>query len=437
MLGPTSWIANGFLTKVTETDSVDTFAISGNGELFYNPEFKKKWITNENKLQEVLLHEIMHKIYNDFLRTNDHWTNLGADVVINATVNQMLGHCELMQDFYKDDSSQESFLCPTHDSPFQTPLYNLWTLLRNTYNVETEISNQEVIDALRGHFEDPNRSKKDKKKPKLLGNHGQPGENPNGGAGDCEEEGEDGEGVTPLTREDLNRISEDLQKAPSAGGKIAGVGGVLGGIFTKAIKSNLTIKSRVFRDFAMDNNMGKVKSYFTTTRRTSAVFPTNPSRANLLMVAAGQCPTIWRNEVRSESSANKGLAVYIDVSGSMNSVLPKICGMLDNMRSYLTDIYQFSNMVHRSSLAELAAGKLHSTGGTDFNCVIDNAVAKSESKIVIITDGYADADDERRKKALSTIKKAMVILVGRYDNSDNWFSKTYKSQTYQLGDLVR
>ena len=155
------------------------------------------------------------------------------------------------------------------------------------------------------------------------------------------------------------------------------------------------------------------------------------------MVAAGQCPTIWRNEVRSESHQNKGLSVYIDVSGSMYQELPKICGLLRNMGSYLSEVYQFSNDVYKSTLKELAEGKIKSTGGTDFNCIIDSAANHGERKIVIITDGCADADQKRREMAKANIDKAMVILTGGWNNEDNWFSRTYKSQTYKLDELVK
>lgn len=434
MLGPTSWIANGFLTKVECTEEIETFAMSGDGRLLYNPKFKKKWITDERRLKEILLHEILHKVYNDFIRENDHWTNLGADVVINFTVRQMLGHCDLMNDFYKDDKSQEAFLCPDFTSPNQTPLSNLWRLLQGYNSVESEASNQDVIDALKGHFEEA-KDAKSKKKPKLLGGHGEgkgEGERP-----DNQEEGEQPGKPVDISNEDMNRIAEDVQNAAANGGQIAGVGGVLGGMLTKAIETSLTIKSRVFKNFAQDNNMGKIKSYFTTTRRVSSVFPINPSRSNLLMVAAGQCPTIWRNEVRSESHQNKGLSVYIDVSGSMYQELPKICGLLRNMGSYLSEVYQFSNDVYKSTLKELAEGKIKSTGGTDFNCIIDSAANHGERKIVIITDGCADADQKRREMAKANIDKVMVILTGGWNNEDNWFSKTYKSQTYKLDELVK
>lgn len=434
-MGPASWIANGFITKVEETTDIETFAMSGDGRLMYNPDFKKKYITNENTLQEILLHEILHKVYNDFIRANDHWTNLGADVVINFTVKQMLGHCELMEKFYKDDKSQQAFLCPSFHSPLQTPLANLWATLKRSSNVETEISNQEVIDALKGYFQEK-KDKNNSKKPDLLGSHGEEQPLPGAGGGD-EEEGEGKPSPTPMSQEDLNRIAEDLQNAAAQGGTIGGVGGALGAMLTRAISTNLTIKSRVFKNFAMDNNMGKIKSYFTTTRRVSSVFPINPSRSNILMVAAGYCPTIWRNEVRSQSEENKGISVYVDVSGSMCREMPKICGLLGNMRSYLTDVYQFSTQVHKSSLTELASGNFNSTGGTDFDCVAESAIKNGESKVVIITDGYADISSSLEKATKGTIKKAMVILTGgSYSNTNNWFSKNY-SDTYKLEDLVK
>jgi hypothetical protein len=72
-------------------------------------------------------------------------------------------------------------------------------------------------------------------------------------------------------------------------------------------------------------------------------------------------------------SVGEKVHVYIDVSGSMEIVLKALYGaVLDCQEFVHRTIHLFSTKVVDISLSELEAGKCHSTGGTDINCVAEH-----------------------------------------------------------------
>jgi hypothetical protein len=93
--------------------------------------------------------------------------------------------------------------------------------------------------------------------------------------------------------------------------------------------------------------------------------------------------------------------VYLDVSGSMTELLPRLLGLLV---PFVADgraaAWQFSTTVERLPLADLRRGRLITTGGTSIDAVLGHLVAHpAVRRAVIVTDGYvggARADLARR-----------------------------------------
>lgn len=81
--------------------------------------------------------------------------------------------------------------------------------------------------------------------------------------------------------------------------------------------------------------------------------------------------------------------VYVDVSGSMNELLPHLIDLLLPLaRQGLVVLRQFSNTVTPLCVHDLASGEVRTTGGTDIACVLEDAVTRPERRIVLLTDGY-------------------------------------------------
>jgi hypothetical protein len=85
--------------------------------------------------------------------------------------------------------------------------------------------------------------------------------------------------------------------------------------------------------------------------------------------------------------------VYLDVSGSMFTLLPDLLGLLlPHVAAGRAAVFQFSTEVEPLPLADLRAGRLRSTGGTHVDCVLAHALATPRLRtVLLVTDGYVGA----------------------------------------------
>jgi hypothetical protein len=83
--------------------------------------------------------------------------------------------------------------------------------------------------------------------------------------------------------------------------------------------------------------------------------------------------------------------IYLDVSGSMNQLLPHLLGLLvPYVQRGQASVFQFSTVVEPLPLDQLKRGHLKTTQGTDINAVLTHALAAVPpcKRILILTDGY-------------------------------------------------
>jgi Putative metallopeptidase domain len=82
--------------------------------------------------------------------------------------------------------------------------------------------------------------------------------------------------------------------------------------------------------------------------------------------------------------------VYVDVSGSMNLLLPHLLGLLlPYVVRREADVYQFSTEIVPLPLEQLRNAQLQTTGGTSINCVLEHALAAPRlRRALVLTDGY-------------------------------------------------
>jgi hypothetical protein len=84
------------------------------------------------------------------------------------------------------------------------------------------------------------------------------------------------------------------------------------------------------------------------------------------------------------------VCVYLDVSGSMDVLLPHMLAVLAEYRQYLSlPLYAFSTEVVPATFHK---GKLsaQSTGGTALRCVYEHLAKTGATKALVITDGYVE-----------------------------------------------
>jgi len=152
------------------------------------------------------------------------------------------------------------------------------------------------------------------------------------------------------------------------------------------------------------------KELFQDRRIDVSPIPIHPSKRDLVLLAAGVWPCYFHNRLSKPQARDRGLAIYLDVSGSVNEYLPKILGVLRSLRNELTTIFQFSNKVIDTSFESLLKGNIRTTYGTDFDCIAQHILGHSFDKAAIITDGYASMSDDLKKQLKKHGPVTLTIL---------------------------
>jgi hypothetical protein len=92
---------------------------------------------------------------------------------------------------------------------------------------------------------------------------------------------------------------------------------------------------------------------------------------------------------RGRVRAGERVHVYLDVSGSVLGILGVLAAAVRDCSEFVHPVvHGFSTRVADHSLADLAAGRVSSTWGTDIGCVAEHARRHGVKRAVLITDGY-------------------------------------------------
>ena len=169
----------------------------------------------------------------------------------------------------------------------------------------------------------------------------------------------------------------------------------------------------------------------------SPLLPNKPSSMDLILMSAGIPPLLWRSKKYATVYDKQLLPIYLDVSGSTYAYLPDIIKMIVNASKEIDSVWGFSNRIAKHTIDQLKEGKINSTGGTDFNCIIEHAIENNFKHIVVITDGYASiprrfvSEIDQKVPEISTV--ATVIFGGGTMHS--YFSQAYQ-KTYDLQEVI-
>ena len=121
-------------------------------------------------------------------------------------------------------------------------------------------------------------------------------------------------------------------------------------------------------------------------------------------------------QVRNLEPPMKAL-IYLDVSGSMQHILPYIMDLLvAPAKRGLTTLRQFSTKIEPLSTQDLLEGTIKTTAGTSINCVLEDALTRPERRILLITDGYVGQPDQ----ALTTRIQEQGYRILSVLPSDGW-----------------
>ena len=160
-----------------------------------------------------------------------------------------------------------------------------------------------------------------------------------------------------------------------------------------------------------DPSCPRVRQTFTAER---GVVPVAGRREGFLL-AGGWWPTFFPNHVVGPDEDERRVHVYIDASGSTYHLWPFLFGLVLHLREEIGEpIWMFSNVVRGASLDDLREGRIHSTGGTDFDCIIEHALSRRFRRILIVTDGIADIDQALARKMKLVGMGVFLVLTEEY-----------------------
>jgi len=391
-LGHDAFIA-GFIRQVVEDPGAVTACINARGVMRYAPRFVEDYVKTPQDLFAVIFHEVLHPVFSHFIHPGDKVSALACDAIINAAIthnwNVVSDDGHLFRVFYPDHGGVEALLRP--NSKLNHSRYgDLYTCLYNPqylYSGSGNITTGEFIQSLKALMPPT-----EKIEVVLLGTHIQ---------GEAEWNPED---VTRVAKELLEYVREHVQEA--------GYSDNLTDLLIEALKSKQTIRQFLLSGYSTKK---KIDSFFNAgcqQRRITSPFPLNPCRRDMLMLSAGIWPGLFRNRRAEVIRKPRGIAIYLDVSGSVYDHLSDILGVLRHQEGWIESIYLFSNAVVKITMAELCRGELKTTYGTDFDCVAEHIVKTEYEKAVIITDGYAEMEDKNVQALKAAGTQILTILYG-------------------------
>jgi hypothetical protein len=183
----------------------------------------------------------------------------------------------------------------------------------------------------------------------------------------------------------------------------------------EVLKTKRTLRQDLLLGYSTRKKLDAFFDSDQRPRRITSPFPVNPSRRDLVLLGAGVWPGYFRNQQPEMIRRRKGVAVFLDVSGSVNDYLPQIIGLLAGLRSRLTSLYLFSNKVVEVPFATLCRGELQTTYGTDFDCIAETVLQKDYEKAVILTDGCANLKPDNAERLRQAHTRLLTIL---FDGGD-------------------
>lgn len=461
--------------KIVKPDDplCQTLCIDPKGVVRVNPEFWRKYVKTKADAKFVLLHEMFHSVLGDTTTMSlekdayeRQLMNLSMDMRINAAIWNFIMKMEeknyrhLLYRLYPK-SGINGLLRPGSVYSNKSKYSLLYKALylgglnhSESKKVEEMFQNEETIRAaLKVLIKKTKANEAILAKVKYIGSHNDGEEEQKLSSDeendkteeDLNQEGEDSnpqETQAPPIAPESKELDEDLAdemreqmiEALQAGGDGAGAGGFLFKNIVEVIESSQTVKMHALQAFACDHKVNQIKAMFEKPRKVSSMVPLTPSNKELVLLSAGMTPWKWTNRAVRQEKLNKNIAVYLDVSGSVTDYLPKLLGVIQNLRQGIKTVFCFSTILSEHTMEELSEGKFETSWGTDFNCIVRHAVENKIDKMIILTDGCANINTECRALAEEHIKDAAIVFFG-YKNKDNFFSNRY-GKNFDLEDLV-
>ena len=431
--------------------------ISYNGEFIYN--YASKPIEFAGIIAHEIFHEILDHLNFNRYRGNHKLWNIAQDCIIQSTLARMNRPPKRNGDRYKDipDSGfhitsvmegmyslvgEESLLRPPNpirrigrretsgdievDNLRQRLYPETGSSIVNEIDIYNFIKNRsKILESITLIGESSSDTSKDSEEGncKVPDKGKKPAEN-SGEATDKAEEDKDRpkKGIGNLLEEaTIIDICEEVDKR-------AGHSSVLTEKARRVIKRKSAYLEAALDQALVDSVKAKIVAGIGINFRPlrSVIIPADLTRSDLLQICTGSYPFFFSKRVHDVKKAK--VNIYIDVSGSCDSYIDWMYGcILDLTRIAEIRCFLFSNKVVEISMEDIRKGKIVTTGGTDFDCIIEHSLLPENitevKKSIIFTDGCAHLSADLMIKA----KKNDLQYIGAAFSGD--YSVKYDQET--------
>jgi hypothetical protein len=397
--------------------------------------FGKTFLSTKMKTIEdcvyILSHELTHLVLDHFAKDimkEFEEKKLGAQAVhiivdcqVNATCYNSLKedkYLEFIKRFYSKTEMPYCFFRPDGEPPSD----KLKEVHAKLYS-QDGITNKELIDGLMEWFKSEQDKLEDIVK-KLLGNHkdllrDKTGDNNSEELDDLiEAVGSDLEDVLKKNKEEEAKDGANREGKPS-NEKAEQPGKGCSPDITpreKMVKHSLekieyvkNIKRQLKKVevISPSSRIYKAIDAYFPKKQARTVIPNFYDRRTATMYSQGIMPIFHQT---SERGSKIIVPCYLDVSGSQDHVIPFMLPVVSRLKQKIGNVvYCFSGFVSETPMCKLELGKIKTSGGTDFNPVIEHILKHKFKNAIILTDGEAYLRDDLLLKVKN---KRVNITVG-------------------------
>ncbi|NBP39559.1 MAG: hypothetical protein EBV34_14175 [Betaproteobacteria bacterium] len=430
------------LMDIVASTDVQTAAVECVAEprLFINPDFVERHAATPERLLMLVMHELHHVLlgHTTLFPRISAIDNFVFDAIINGIICRMFSESEytsLLTDFYSDEEFPACLLRPSRGWPqrvdselpalerLDEPLRSEVAALHRSLYSETGASYHEVYEVL----------------PKVLSSMTLESLDPVPLLGGHDSEGPSGDSMraaSPLMFEIIRGLVEQWPQPPDPirGRSLADVINPSQVIANPVAENRKRLRELIRR---VAQPRGRVAIHKKAPTKASVVMPLpSRDRRSVVMRSLGFEPLLQTHEITATTQRGsiRPTTMYIDVSGSMEAVIPSAYGAVVDCLHFLEPtICLFSTKVAEVSLYELKSGVCRSTGGTDISCVVDHIRKHRVEQAVIITDGWVGALSPSQRDTLCAMHLGIAYQGANHQRLDLKTAAAHETTLVEVG----
>jgi hypothetical protein len=406
------------LVEIRETTEIPTAAVTTGAtcRLLINPEFVDRYCQHDEHLFLLVMHELWHVLFAHTRLTTRPTTaeNIAFDAIINAGLTRQFPGVQY-RGFFEAINSSKAFpnrLLRAPEGWPNNPNYSGDGPRGTRQILERLYPKPNVRDAAPTYGELVRLIERGTRRKEIeLSSEASDSSGPVVVLGDHENDSGSSDPLSnPLLRSVLRDVTKSWPSPPASLGNDRMMGDLASPWIIQPAKPHLAteqIMELVLRRACRPARRGDPqRERVVRYRDVQTVIPVARDRQRVARRRLGVESLLWNGEVEEIRVANgrPGTAlVYLDVSGSMSSDLPRLILPLQKfVERGLATTWQFSTTIEQLSLEELRSGSVTTTGGTAVQTVLEHALDQpTVSSIVIVSDGYVETVDESIKDRLA------------------------------------